>query len=157
MDSILFKPVRTLEEIRINGCETMDYEIFETNGYNHESDVIYLGIYSGRYEQKELDADEETLYWADVLTHEHLHRAIFKATDNKVLCLLLDAIENKFRLIDDAFLKRFYKNDNNFEPHTETIKRHGFDYWLLTTYPWMYIDVMMLLKRPPNIKSLLDI
>jgi len=93
--------------------------------YNPIYDTIELG-FCGR-EIKNLTDNELIEYVADVLTHEHIHKAINKIFHNETLTKLFDSIEYLFR--NEKLHRKAIKNTSR-ETYQQVIGKYGFKFFL---------------------------
>lgn len=73
----------------------MDY-ILSGNGFSYNPIRDYIKIGGEYYNWESLNDDELDQIISDSLIHEHIHRAINRATGSVVACILFDIIEHKF-------------------------------------------------------------
>lgn len=112
-----------------------DYTLNKNNtcSYRPAFDVITIGD-----SNLDIFTDNELIeYISDALTHEHIHRVLFKMFDNTV-STLFDGIEYLFRSDE---LHRKHLKDTTRWTYQEYIKKHGYEKFL-DYYGLDYADVL---------------
>ena len=117
------------ERLYLNDFKENNYEIDRKFSYSLVKNKICIGSSGGRGDG--LSESEFMTLVIDSLTHEHIHKAIYKISD-VVTCVLFDAIEHKLR--DEKIHIKGLKYAHGVYTHKQSIKRYGFNLWLRFQY-----------------------
>lgn len=103
------------------------FEYLITTDFRFSEKYYYIGI-GGKNLEKTFTDDEIIIVIGDILTHEHIHKAIYDLFGNEILTRLFDAIEQYFDTCRELTIK-FLKSEGLIT-WEKALKEDGFKHFL---------------------------